>query len=833
MIATKVKPFYFGIVLNSWNSKNGSIMQKNFSKHKYWIAAGIIIIALIVILYPGGIYNNLTMEITRPQAIKIAKNYLKKQNINVNGFYEDAYLDNSPIEIKYILKTLGEKEFKKYNSGKKWSNLGWYVLFHQNLPRQIQQTQITVDVSSSGNIYGFRKKIPEESSFPSISKTEATKMISTFLLNEIGPEFNQYKLIESKEENFRNRTDHSFRWEKEETSPNAKVVISANITGNKISGYSHYFEVPQKEREFIEAIDAIYGTVSVIFIIFLMFIAIFLFLKKYHQGEIWISVGRSFFILYFIISLLHLINLWPAIGFGAQFGELSFLNIRIMLFLIYGLIINFFMALLVFTSWTVGESYARSLWPHKLKGIDAFIKGHFYTIDSGAAIMRGFVIGSAFSLCYLAAELILNKPGAKIFISPTNLYDSFNSFIPGVHIIFNSLTTAFLAAIAVTFFVVNISFQRWKNKWLSIVLSGLVTTLGFIVAATPPSLNNFIINIIVGFLFGCGIAYIYFLFDLLTILSLHFYAAVISNAFTLYASSNSFFNWNFVIVLLVLISAPALYILSRIKKEEFELKNYGLPSHVQRISERERLKKEMEIAAKVQLSLLPKEEPKIPGYEVSSISIPAVEAGGDYFDFVKLSNNKIGIAIGDVSGKGVGAAIYMTLTKGILQAHAEEDASPRNVLGKVNRLLYKTIEKNSFVSMFYAILDVNNHKILYSRAGHNPGILCSQTDGETKLLFGKGMALGLEEGSIFTSTLHEEEIEIKQGDVFVLYTDGFTEAMNFENELYGEEKLINLIKNNRNSSSHDLLNIVLKDVNDFVKDYAQHDDMTMLIVKRV
>jgi hypothetical protein len=103
------------------------------------------------------------MEITRPQAIEIAKNYLQKQNVSVKGFYEEAFVDNSPIENKYILKTLGEKEFKKYNSGKKWSNFGWYVFFHQNLPRQIQQTQITVDVSSDGNVYGFRMK-PDGSS---------------------------------------------------------------------------------------------------------------------------------------------------------------------------------------------------------------------------------------------------------------------------------------------------------------------------------------------------------------------------------------------------------------------------------------------------------------------------------------------------------------------------------------------------------------------------------------------------------------------------------------------------------------------------------------------
>lgn len=284
---------------------------------------------------------------------------------------------------------------------------------------------------------------------------------------------------------------------------------------------------------------------------------------------------------------------------------------------------------------------------------------------------------------------------------------------------------------------------------------------------------------------------------------------------------------------IIIMLTPLVYFISVMKKESFVLENYGLPSHVKRISERERLKKEMEIAAKVQLSLLPKEDPKIPGYEIASTSIPAVEAGGDYYDFVKLSGNKIGIAIGDVSGKGVGAAIYMTLTKGILQAHAEEDASPKNVLGKVNRLLYKTIEKNSFVSMFYAILDTENNSIIYSRAGHNPGILCSEQDGNTKLLFSKGMALGLEQGSIFTSTLNEEEIKINKGDVFVLYTDGFTEAMNERHELYSEERLVELIKKNRNLSPHDLLNLVLKDVKKFVDNYPQHDDMTILILKKV
>ena len=137
-----------------------------------------------------------------------------------------------------------------------------------------------------------------------------------------------------------------------------------------------------------------------------------------------------------------------------------------------------------------------------------------------------------------------------------------------------------------------------------------------------------------------------------------------------------------------------------IRNEEFRFTADTTPSHIKRISERERMAKELEIARNVQMSLLPKENPHIVGFDIAGICIPAFEVGGDYYDFVDLGKTKIGIAIGDVSGKGVPAAIYMTLTKGILQSHAEENVSPKVVLSKVNRLMYKTIEKNSFVSMF-------------------------------------------------------------------------------------------------------------------------------------
>ncbi len=808
-------------------------MNLNFSNHKYWIATGITFLAVIIFLYPYGIYNSLTYETTREDAIHIAKNFLKDQSININGFYTESFTETYQVENKYYLKVLGLNEYKKIAQDKNWPTRGWLIYFHQNLGKELPQTSYYVTISHDGHIIGFETDLPNTLEIASVKENEALLMMKNYLTEKAKLNLDSFTLVQSKQDNLGKRIDYYFNWEQKVTSPEGKWKISGAVQGNLVSSFSRNFEVPETERKYFEAGQILFGTGSVIFVIILMIVAFFLFIKKYHQGEVWFSMGRNLFLMYFILSFLMLVNIWPGIGRGTSVGNLSFLNVKIIIFAINGLIVYFFISVLLFACWAVGESYARSLWPEKLQGIDGFVKGHITSIATGTSLMRGMVLGLGFALVNCIAPLVLNTPNSAMFVLQSKPLQMYGGYFPAVDTILDAFTSAALSSIVITFFIINISYQRWKRKWISILLAGLVTMLATVIAQTPPSLNNFVLDLLSYFIFGCIVGYVYFLFDLLTIGSFLFHSSLMAKALVLSAGTNSFYHINLAFIVIAFLITPVIYLISRIRKKEFVIENYGLPSHIQRISERERLKKELEIAAKVQLSLLPKEEPKIPGYDIAAISIPAVEAGGDYFDFVKLSGEKLGIAIGDVSGKGVGAAIYMTLTKGILQAHAEEDVSPKNVLGKVNRLLYKTIEKNSFVSMFYAILDTKLSTILYSRAGHNPGILCSPVNGTTKLLLSKGMALGLEEGHIFTETLFEENISLNHGDVFVLYTDGFTEAMNEREELYGEERLIKLIEENKTLSSRDLLNLILKEVRRFVDNYPQHDDMTLVILKRI
>ena len=176
--------------------------------------------------------------------------------------------------------------------------------------------------------------------------------------------------------------------------------------------------------------------------------------------------------------------------------------------------------------------------------------------------------------------------------------------------------------------------------------------------------------------------------------------------------------------------------------------------------ERERLGRELEIARQLQLRLLPEKNPSVEGYAIQGFCLPAKEVGGDYYDFIELADNKLGIVIGDVAGKGLPAAIYMTLTKGIFLSFAKTNISPREALIKVNQLLYQSLRRGSFVTMCFAVLDNQKNELTITRAGHEPLLYANSNDSTIKEIKPKGLGLGLEEGKIFESSFEEETIKL-------------------------------------------------------------------------
>jgi sigma-B regulation protein RsbU (phosphoserine phosphatase) len=255
------------------------------------------------------------------------------------------------------------------------------------------------------------------------------------------------------------------------------------------------------------------------------------------------------------------------------------------------------------------------------------------------------------------------------------------------------------------------------------------------------------------------------------------------------------------------------------------------PAFARHITERQRLQQELEIARNVQMSFLPKNNPISSRLDIASRCAPALEVGGDYYDFINLGNQRVGVAIGDVSGKGTQAAFFMTLTKGFLNALAHVSASPSQVLTQVNKLFYENVERGIFISMVYGIFDTKVNTLTLARAGHNPVIMRKSRENHVQVVNPTGLALGLDEGGTFAKSIQEVKTKFHSGDLFVFYTDGFPEAMNKMLEEFGEERLCRTVEKYSNGSASEIMEGIFKDMKDFIGKAKQHDDMTIVVVK--
>jgi serine phosphatase RsbU (regulator of sigma subunit) len=248
--------------------------------------------------------------------------------------------------------------------------------------------------------------------------------------------------------------------------------------------------------------------------------------------------------------------------------------------------------------------------------------------------------------------------------------------------------------------------------------------------------------------------------------------------------------------------------------------------------ERERLGRELEIARQLQLRLLPEKNPSVEGYAIQGFCLPAKEVGGDYYDFIELADNKLGIVIGDVAGKGLPAAIYMTLTKGIFLSFANTNISPREALIKVNQLLYQSLRRGSFVTMCFAVLDNRKNELTLVRAGHEPLLYANSNDSTIIEIKPKGLGLGLEEGKIFESSFEEQTIKLHEKDLIIFYTDGVSDSRDSSLNNYGIKRIKDFIAKNKELPITQLVTETILDVRTFSGNTPQYDDMTLIAVKR-
>jgi serine phosphatase RsbU (regulator of sigma subunit) len=245
--------------------------------------------------------------------------------------------------------------------------------------------------------------------------------------------------------------------------------------------------------------------------------------------------------------------------------------------------------------------------------------------------------------------------------------------------------------------------------------------------------------------------------------------------------------------------------------------------------ERERYRQEMMVAQEMQKRLLPQKFPSSQSFEIAAMSEPSTEVGGDYFDFVNLSHGRVGVVVGDVSGKGVSAAFYMAEVKGIFQSLSMLSNSPRELLIRANHALIGSLEKKAFVSLMYAIVDVEKSTLELARAGHCPMIHISGNNRD--MVRPSGLGLGLTDGEIFDNATEEKTIRLQKGDLCLFYTDGITEARNEAGDEFGYERLMSIAAEIRNQSAREIQDRILSEIRAYCGTTAFGDDLTLVVLK--
>ncbi|MBI4616411.1 MAG: PP2C family protein-serine/threonine phosphatase [Planctomycetes bacterium] len=252
----------------------------------------------------------------------------------------------------------------------------------------------------------------------------------------------------------------------------------------------------------------------------------------------------------------------------------------------------------------------------------------------------------------------------------------------------------------------------------------------------------------------------------------------------------------------------------------------------ERREQMEALRKDLDVASQVQVNLLPKKIPQIPNYDINAFYRPSKEVGGDYYDFLQLTNGRLAMTVADVSGKGIAGSMVMAMFRSVLRMCAAEGVRARDIMIRTNELASRDIKRGMFVTCLFTILSIEKNSLRVCSAGHNPLVLWRHASRTIHLVNPNGIAIGFDKGPIFENVIKEQKFHVEPGDRVVTYTDGVVEAMNKDEELFGDKRFYKLIKDNAEEPSGRLLNLLVEAIDQFVDGAPQSDDITILTFRR-
>ncbi|MDC0292212.1 SpoIIE family protein phosphatase [Verrucomicrobiales bacterium] len=248
--------------------------------------------------------------------------------------------------------------------------------------------------------------------------------------------------------------------------------------------------------------------------------------------------------------------------------------------------------------------------------------------------------------------------------------------------------------------------------------------------------------------------------------------------------------------------------------------------------EKRRIDEELTRASEIQRILLPRNSPDLADFDLAAFYKPARMVSGDYYDYVRIDDDRFGIAIGDVCGKGIAASLIMAMSRSILRSYAPDNLSPASVLHAVNRAIFPDIREDMFVSFLYLVLERDSNEVTMARAGHELPLLYRRQENRIETLEAGGMAAGIDSGNVFKRTVKDFRFTMEKGDILILYTDGVNELEAVGGEEFGIERLEETILATGTENATEVLDRITSTLNTFTTGATQSDDITLIAIEK-
>jgi len=675
--------------------------------------------------------------------------------------------------------------------------------------------QLSLDLKGNPIRFEKRRANPQASTpgMRAVSEPEARALAERFFDSCTAGRLQDWTFSRMEERPTPEGSRRLYRWKDNRLIAGQSGTFEVGIRDGRVDFCNRSLEIPKTEMEKSKSRNRIESFLFIVPFLFFILCGVVFLIKRLRQDLVDMKSG-------WIVGLLVFIG-W-ALNFllNRQGNELA-----------WEMAVGFLFTtpFVVGGAWllfVLGESFTREVWEEKLLTSDMLRRKPLFP-----ELGKSLLFGIAFACLCLGVYSFFCDAAIRwlggVFVLKDNQLNAFSARFPATVVLGKSMMESVYFAVAFGFFLLSF-LKKYVKQTVVLVLTALLLLL--FVPFAIPSLS-FPQSFGTGFLMGLLFIGFFLRYDWMAIFTGMVFVPVLFYGAAFLTTGTGVLQLHgaglFFAVLAVLVWALLSLRAEPVSKEAVRF----VPEYVQRIYEKERIQRELEIARNVQLNFLPRIQPQVHGLSVASFCIPAREVGGDYYDFIYLGPRKLGVAIGDVSGKGIPAAFYMTMTKGFLKSQARTLTSPMEVLIHLNELFYENSERGMFISMVYGVFDLDARTLTFARAGHNPMLAKRSGGGAIEEVSSNGIALGLEAGPLFEKNIQEKCIRLKKGDIFFFYTDGLNEAKNRKQEEFGEKRLKDSIRMSEQLSAEDMLKTIRENIHGFTGDTLQHDDMTAVIVK--